>query len=57
MRGTTDPQTTMLSTLTADSMIPPDHPANQKGGRDRLGRPRPEFDAMYAVTGVGGGIE
>ena len=26
MHGTTDPQTTLVSSVTPDSMIPPDHP-------------------------------
>lgn len=53
MRGTTDPQTTMLSTLTPDSMIPPDHPIRRikKVVETVLADLDPEFDAMYAVTG------
>ena len=53
MRGTTDPQTTMLSTLTPDSMIPPDHPIRRikKVVEAVLTDLDPEFDAMYAATG------
>ena len=53
MRGTTDPQTTMLSTLTPDSLIPPDHPIRRikKVVEAVLADLDPEFDAMYAVTG------
>ena len=53
MRGTTDPQTTMLSTLTPDSMIPPDHPIRRikKVVETVLADLDPEFDAMYAATG------
>jgi transposase len=53
MRGTTDPQTTMLTALTADSMIPPDHPIRRikKVVEAVLADLDPEFDAMYAVTG------
>ena len=53
MRGTTDLQATMLSTLTTDSLIPPEHPIRRikpvvEAVLDELG---PEFDAMYARTG------
>jgi transposase len=53
MRGTTDPQTTMLTTLTVDSMIPPDHPIRRikKVVEAVLADLDPEFDAMYAITG------
>ncbi|MGH3798508.1 MAG: IS5 family transposase, partial [Pseudonocardiaceae bacterium] len=53
MRGSTDPQTTMLSTLTAESMIPPDHPIRRikKVVEAVLAELDPEFDAMYATTG------
>ncbi|MGH7685696.1 MAG: hypothetical protein ACREN2_02600, partial [Candidatus Dormibacteria bacterium] len=53
MRGTTDPQTTMLSTLTPESMIPPDHPIRRikKVVEAVLADLDVEFDAMYAVTG------
>jgi len=53
MRGTTDPQTTMLSTLTPDSMIPPDHPTRRvkQVVETVLADLDPEFDAMYAATG------
>jgi len=53
MRGTTDLQTTMLSTLTPDSMIPPDHPIRRikKVVETVLADLDPEFDAMYAATG------
>lgn len=53
MRGTTDLQATMLSTLTTDSLIPPEHPIRRikpvvEAVLDELG---PEFDAMYTRTG------
>jgi transposase len=53
MRGTSDPQTTMLSTLTPDSLIPPDHPIRRikKVVEAVLTDLDPEFDAMYATTG------
>lgn len=53
MRGITDPQTTMLSTLTPDSMIPPDHPIRRikRVVEAVLADLDPEFDAMYAATG------
>ncbi|MGH3575674.1 MAG: IS5 family transposase [Candidatus Dormibacteria bacterium] len=53
MRGTTDPQTTMLSTLTPESMIPPDHPIRRikKVVKAVLADLDAEFDAMYAITG------
>ena len=53
MRGSTDAQTTMLSSLTPDSLIPPDHPIRRikKIVEAVLADLDPEFDAMYAVTG------
>lgn len=53
MRGTTDLQVTMLSTLTTDSLIPAEHPIRRikvvvEAVLAELG---PEFDAMYARTG------
>jgi transposase len=53
MRGTTTRQATMLSTLTTDSLIPPEHPIRRikpvvEAVLAELG---PEFDAMYARTG------
>jgi transposase len=53
MRGTTDPQTTMLSTLTPESLIPPDHPIRRikKVVEAVLADLDSEFDAMYAETG------
>jgi transposase len=53
MRGITDPQTTMLSTLTPDSLIPPDHPIRRikQVVEAVLADLDPEFDAMYALTG------
>jgi transposase len=53
MRGTTTRQATMLSTLTTDSLIPPEHPIRRikpvvEAVLAELG---PEFDAMYARSG------
>jgi len=53
MRGTTTRQVTMLSALTTDSLIPPEHPIRRikpvvEAVLAELG---PEFDAMYARTG------
>jgi transposase len=53
MRGTTTRQVTMLSALTTDSLIPPEHPIRRikpvvEAVLSELG---PEFDAMYARTG------
>ena len=53
MRGTTDLQVTMLSTLTTDSLIPAEHPIRRikvvvEAVLAELG---PEFDGMYARTG------
>jgi transposase len=53
MRGTTDLQVTMLSTLTTDSLIPAEHPIRRikvvvEAVLAELG---PEFDAMCARTG------
>ncbi len=53
MRGTTDRQVTMLSTVTSDSLIPLDHPIRRikpvvEAVLAELG---PEFEAMYAATG------
>lgn len=53
MRGTTDLQVTMLSTLTSDSLIPADHPIRRIKPivEAILVELEPEFDAMYAATG------
>src|SRR5438105_2143837 len=53
MRGTTDLQVTMLSTLTSDSLIPPEHPIRRIKPivEAVLAELEPEFDAMYAATG------
>ena len=53
MRGTTDLQVTMLSTLTTDSLIPPEHPIRRIKVvvEAVLADLEPEFDAMYARTG------
>jgi transposase len=53
MRGTTNLQVTMLSTLTSDSLIPPDHPIRRIKPvvETVLADLEPEFDAMYAATG------
>ena len=53
MRGTTNLQVTMLSTLTSDSLIPADHPIRRikPVAEAVLAELEPEFDAMYAATG------
>ena len=53
MRGTTNLQVTMLSTLTSDSLIPADHPIRRIKPvvEAVLADLEPEFDAMYAATG------
>jgi len=53
MRGTTNLQVTMLSTLTSDSLIPDDHPIRRIKPvvEAVLADLEPEFDAMYAATG------
>jgi transposase len=53
MRGTTNLQVTMLSTLTSDSLIPADHPIRRIKPVVEvvLADLEPEFDAMYAATG------
>jgi transposase len=53
MRGTTNLQVTMLSTLTSDSLIPSDHPIRRIKPvvEAVLADLEPEFDAMYAATG------
>ncbi len=53
MRGTTTRQVTMLSTLTTDSLIPPEHPIRRIKPvvEAVLADLEPEFDAMYARTG------
>src|SRR2546425_3675409 len=53
MRGTTDLQVTMLSTLTSDSLIPSEHPIRRIKPivEAVLAELEPEFDAMYATTG------
>jgi transposase len=53
MRGTTNLQVTMLSTLTSDSLIPADHPIRRIKPvvEAVLAELEPEFDAMYAATG------
>ncbi len=53
MRGTTNLQVTMLSTLTSDSLIPADHPIRRIKPvvEAVLAYLEPEFDAMYAATG------
>ena len=53
MRGTTNLQVTMLSTLTSDSLIPADHPIRRIKPvvEAVLADLEPEFGAMYAATG------
>lgn len=53
MRGTPDPQPTMLSTLSPDSLIPADHPIRRIKPEVEavLADLATEFDAMYAATG------
>lgn len=53
MRGTTEAQTSMLTILTPESLIPPDHPIRRikKVVEAVLADLDPEFDAMYAATG------
>jgi transposase len=53
MRGTPDPQLTMLSTLSPESLIPPDHPIRRIKPvvEAVLADLEPEFEAMYAATG------
>ncbi len=53
MRGSSERQVTMLSTLASESLIPLDHPIRRikpvvEAVLAELG---PEFDTMYAATG------
>ena len=53
MRGTPDPQMAMLTTLSTEDLIPPDHPIRRiRVVVDTvLGELDPIFDEMYDVGG------
>jgi transposase len=53
MRGKTDTQVTMLTLITADQLVPEDHPIRQiKPIVDKaLSELSPTFNRMYAETG------